>query len=94
MKRRKLQAETLKAELELAKLKGEVDLIGNFHRAEKSRMAAIRANMRNVPGRAVLQLLGCTDELTFKSKLMAEIDLALVTAANSEVDFDDDEDED
>lgn len=93
LKRRKLAAEAEKAELDLAKAKGEVAPVREFERATASIMAAIRTNMRNVPGRAVLQLLGCTDEAEFKTKLMGEIDLALVTAADADVDLDD-EDED
>jgi phage terminase Nu1 subunit (DNA packaging protein) len=94
LKRRKLAAETAKAELELAKAMGLVAPIREFERSQAAVMAAIRANMRNVPGRAVLQLLGCTDEMVFKSKLMAEIDLALVTASETEPDIDEDEPED
>lgn len=94
LKRRKLAAEAEKAELELAKAKGEVATIEDFERAQSAMMAAIRANMRNVPGRAVLQLLGCTDEAEFKAKLMDEIDLALVTAAEADLDIPDEEDDD
>ena len=94
LKRRKLAAEAEKAELELAKAKGEVATVEDFERAQSAMMAAIRANMRNVPGRAVLQLLGCTDEVEFKSKLMDEIDLALVTAAEADLDIPDEEDDD
>lgn len=94
LKRRKLAAEAERAELDLAKEKGQVAPVREFERAQAAAMAAIRANMRNVPGRAVLQLLGCTDEQEFKTKLMAEIDLALVTAAEAEIDIEDDEDED
>lgn len=94
LKRRKLAAEAERAELDLAKEKGQVAPVREFERAQAAAMAAIRANMRNVPGRAVLQLLGCTDEQEFKTKLMAEIDLALVTAAEAEIDIEEDEDED
>lgn len=93
LKRRKLAAEAERAELELAKEKGEVAPVREFERAQAAAMAAIRANMRNVPGRAVLQLLGCTDELEFKNTLMDEIDLALVTAAEAELDLGEDEDD-
>lgn len=93
LKRRKMAAETGKAELEFAKMMGEVAPIREFERAQSAMMAAIRANMRNVPGRAVLQLLGCTDEMTFKTKLMAEIDLALVTSSEADLDLEDEGDE-
>lgn len=92
LKRRKLAAEAERAELEVAKAKGEVAPVREFERAQAAAMAAIRTNLRNVPGRAVLQLLGCTDENDFKQKLMAEIDLALVTAAEAELDLGEDED--
>lgn len=93
LKRRKLSAETEKAELELAVAKGEVAPIRDFERAQAVAMTAIRTNMRNVPRRAVLQLLGCTDETEFTTKLMAEIDLALVTAAETELDLDEGDEE-
>lgn len=89
LKRRKLAAETAKAELELAKAKGDVAPVREFERATAMVMAAIRANVMNVPGRAVLQLLGETDEREFKAKLRAELVLALETAAESELDLED-----
>ena len=93
LRRRKMQAETEKAELELAKAKGEVAPVREFERATAGLMAVIRQNMLNVPARAVLQLLGCTDEAEFKAKLRAEIVLALETAAESEINLEDDEDD-
>lgn len=91
LKRRRMSAETEVAELELAKARGDVAPVRDFERTQSMLMASIRANMRNVPGRAVLQLLGCTDEAEFKRKLMAEIDLALVTSADAEIDLSDDD---
>lgn len=93
LKRRKLAAETAKAELELAKAKGDVAPVREFERATAMLMAAIRANVMNVPGRAVLQLLGETDEVQFKAKLRAELVLALETASESDMDAPWDEDE-
>ena len=92
LKRRKLAAETAKAELELAKAKGEVAPVREFERVQAAMDAAIRANVMNVPARAVLQLLGCTDETEFKAKLRAELVLALETAADAELDVEEDED--
>lgn len=92
LKRRKLAAEAELAELELAKAKGEVALVREFERAQAAAMAAIRTNLRLVPARAVLQLLGCTDESLFKEKLGDEIDLALESSANDDIDLDDDVD--
>jgi len=42
----------------------------------------------NVPQRAVLQLLGETDERAFKEKLKAELVLALETSAEEELEED------
>ena len=88
---RKQKAETELAELELATKKGEVALIAEFERIQAMVFAAIRANVMNVPQRAVLQLLGETDERVFKEKLKTELVLALETSAES--DFEDDEDD-
>lgn len=93
LKRRKLAAEAEKAELDLAKAKGDVAPIREFERATASLMAAIRANVMNVPGRAVLQLLGETNEMEFKTKLRAELVLALETAAEEDLELSE-EDED
>lgn len=85
LKLRKQKAETELAELELAEKKGEVALIAEFERAQSMVFAAIRANIMNVPQRAVLQLLGETDERAFKEKLKAELVLALETSAEEEL---------
>ncbi len=90
---RKLAAEAEMAELELAKAKGEVASIRDFERVEASKNTIIRQNIMNVPGRAVLQLLGCTDEIEFKEKLRAELFLALETAAKSDLELSDEEDQ-
>ena len=93
LKLRKLAAEAEKAELELAKAKGEVAPVREFERATSALMAVIRQNVMQVPGRAVLQLIGCNDETEFKSKLRAELVLALESAAEEELALDDDEDQ-
>lgn len=88
---RKLTAEATRAELELAKARGEVAPIREFERVQTAMFAAIRANVMNVPQRVVVQLLGETDETTFKKKLRAELTLALETAAAAELAIPDDE---
>ena len=85
LKCRKMLADAQLAELELAERKGEVALIAEFERAQAMVFAAIRANIMNVPQRAVLQLLGETDERAFKEKLKAELVLALETSAEEEL---------
>lgn len=85
LKLREQKAKTELTELELAERKGEVALIAEFERAQAMVFAAIRANIMNVPQRAVLQLLGETDERAFKEKLKAELVLALETSAEEEL---------
>lgn len=93
LRRRKLMAETRRAELELAKAASEVAPVAEFERATAKLMAAIRANILNVPARAVLQLLGEADESTFKRILRAELTLALEQSAMVEFDLDEDDDD-
>lgn len=85
LKLREQKAKTELTELELATKKGEVALIAEFERVQAMAFAAIRANIMNVPQRAVLQLLGETDERAFKEKLKAELVLALETSAEEEL---------
>ena len=95
-KLRKLIAEAERAELELAKEKGEVAPVRDFERAQARAMAVIRQNILNVPARAVLRLLGETDEATFKATLRAELALALEQSANADdlIAGDDDDNDD
>lgn len=93
LKRRKLLAETRKAELDFAKAAGEVAPVAEFERATARMLAGIRANVMNVPARAVLQLLGETDETTFKQCLRAELTLALEQSSVVDFDLEDDADD-
>lgn len=93
IERRTKRAKMLQAELELAKARSEVAPVREFERVQAARYAVIRQNMMNVPSRAVLQLLGCTDEAEFKDKLRKELALALETAANAGLDLAEDDDE-
>ena len=93
--RRTATAKMELAELELAKKRGEVAPIRDFERATARLMATIQINIMNVPARAVLQLIGCTDESEFKTKLRAELQLALDQASKVADEIaDDDEDGD
>jgi terminase small subunit / prophage DNA-packing protein len=94
LKRRKLAAETAKSELELAQARGLVAPVREFERAQAAVMAAIRQNILNVPARAVLQLLGCTDETEFKQKLRVELALALEQSADADIALDDEAEDD
>lgn len=91
---RKLSAEATRAELELVKARGEVALLSEFERAQAAKYAVIRQNVMQVPQRAVLQLLGETNETTFKQKLREELITALKTAAETEPDLTDETDDD
>ena len=89
LRQRRLKADTEKAELELAKAKGDVAPIAEFEKASARMDAIIRQNMQNIPQRVVTQLIGETNEARFKSVLMAEIRLALESAAEGDFDLDD-----
>lgn len=94
IERRTAQAKLMQAELALAKAKGEVAPIHEFERAQAKAFAEIRANCMNIPQRVVVQLLGETDETVFKTKLRAEIILALTAAAEADLTLADDEEDD
>lgn len=83
LKLRRMKAETLKAELELAKARGEVAPLEQIERVVNKAFAEVRANMRNLPARVVSQLIGMTDEREFKSVLLGEIDIALESLAHA-----------
>ena len=78
LKCRKMLADAQLAELELAQKKGEVAHIEEFERMWSLAMGQLRQNILGVPQRAVLQLIGETDERKFKTKISAVIVLALV----------------
>lgn len=82
---RKLKADATLAELQLAKEKGAVALVEEFERAQNLRNAITRTNMMLIPSRAVLQLLGETDERRFRDVLTAEIRAALKQAADAKL---------
>lgn len=88
---RKLEAQTVSAELELARARDEVALVAEFEKATSRLMAIIRTNMLNIPSRAALRLLGETNETAFKRVLREEITLALETSADADLVMDDDE---
>lgn len=92
--RRTKRAKMLQAELELAKARGEVAYIKDFEQVWAARWAVVRQNVMNVKQRAVLQLLGETDETIFKQKLGDELSLALETAADAQLDLSDNAEDD
>jgi len=94
IERRTAKAKMEKAELELAQAKGEVAPVREFERAQSAMMAAIRQNVMNVASRAVLQLLGETDEIIFKQKLRAELTAALEASATADLTMPDNDEAD
>ncbi len=83
-KLRKLTADATRSELELAIAGRDVAPVADLEQSMSNVCAIIRQTMRNVPGRVVHQIIGETDAATMKSKLLAEIDLALRQAASPE----------
>lgn len=94
IERRTKRAKMLQAELAFAKESGLVSSIRDFERVQAARYAVIRANIMNVPARAVLRLLGETDETQFKKVLRAELVLALDAAAKEQLEISDDDEDD
>jgi phage terminase Nu1 subunit (DNA packaging protein) len=67
-------------EIEVAKARGEVARVEDFERVQGHTAMLVRTNMLNIPSRAVLRLIGETDETRFKQALREEIVLALRAA--------------
>lgn len=91
LKLRKLAAETTQAELELAISLRQVAPIDEFERARALENATIRANVMNVPSRVISLLIGETNEARFKEVLAAELVQALESAAEADIEMDEEE---
>lgn len=85
LKLRKLEAETVMAELELAKARGEVAPVDQMERMIAHAFSEVRAGMRNIPGRVVSLLIGESDQRQFKRVLLEEIDQVLTALANADL---------
>lgn len=85
LERRKLEAETIMAELQLAKAKELVAPIEQMESTMSRAFAAVRAGFLNLPGRVVPSLIGETDERRFKSVLTKEIHQILEGLANADL---------
>ncbi|EAM3588059.1 terminase small subunit [Salmonella enterica] len=85
LKLRKLEAETVMAELELAKARGEVAPVDQMGRMVAHAFSEVRAGMRNIPGRVVSLLIGENDQRRFKRVLLEEIDQVLTALANADL---------
>lgn len=90
LRRRKLAAETGKAELEFAMAKGEVAPIRQFEVAMTKAFAEVRASLRIIPVRVTRMIVGETDEQVIKRKITEEIDKALDALAEADLLTDED----
>lgn len=93
LRKRKLMAETLTAELALAKARGDVAPVEQVERMAARAFAAVRAGMRNIPRRVASSLVGETDERRIKAVLKDEIDQALANLSNADLNEPEDDDE-
>jgi len=85
LKIRRLAAETGKAELELAKMRGEVGLISDFEKTTRDICIAISACMLLVPGRCSMQIVGLDNESEIKRIINDEIRQGLSESAEIEI---------
>lgn len=92
---RKLEADAELKELELCKAKGEVGLVSEFVAVQTYAMTVLRTNLMQVPTRAVIQIVGSTDETYIKEILKREITDALSRTAETDMSqaFDDNDEE-
>lgn len=86
LKRRKLAAETQKAEMEMLKARGELVPLRQLERALANTFAELKTNIRNIPRRTATSIVGETDEIRIKEVLLAEIDQALEVLAQFTLD--------
>lgn len=84
LRRRKLQAETELAEIEVAKARELVVGVSQVQRNQANIFAEIQINLRNIPNRIAASIIGLTDERAVKAIILAEIDLTLTALADSE----------
>ncbi|EKN01111.1 MULTISPECIES: terminase small subunit [unclassified Acidocella] len=85
LERRKLEAETQLAELQLAKAKELVAPIEQMETTMSRAFAAVRAGFLNLPGRVTPLLIGETDERKFKAVLLTEVRQTLEALANTDL---------
>jgi phage terminase Nu1 subunit (DNA packaging protein) len=77
LKRRKLAAQTMQAELEFATAKGLVAPVRQFEDALIAVFSKVRARLRQIPPRTALLVLGNSNEAAVRSIIAREIDEAL-----------------
>jgi phage terminase Nu1 subunit (DNA packaging protein) len=77
MKMRKLAAETGKAEIELAKARGEVAPLHDMEIAWRDAVLEFKARIRLLPSRVAGQMVGLDNETEIKAVLLDEVDQSL-----------------
>lgn len=91
-KARKIKAEADIAEVDAARIRGEVATLKQVQRATEMAFAEVKANLRNVPSRVVGQIIGETEEHRIKDVILGEIDGALAILSSG-IDLDDPDEE-
>lgn len=71
------------AEVNLAKVRGNVVGVEQVERNLANVFAEVRANMRNIPTRVSAQLVGEADERVIRKKILEEIDIVLEAIAET-----------
>lgn len=92
-KSRLTKAQADLAEIEVARSRGDVVGAEQLTRNLTNLFTEIRTNMRNIPGRVSSSLLGLTDERKLKTVLLAEIDQALTSLSEMDMDIVDSDEE-
>lgn len=92
LKRRKLAAETAKVELELARVRGEVVPLAQLERALANTFAEVKTNIRSVPSRVATAIIGEESETRIKAVILKELDQALETLGDFDLEEPDDDD--
>lgn len=92
-KARKLKAERKKVEIELARIQGEVVPLKQLERALSNTFAEVKTNMRSVPSRVATAIIGEESETRIKAVILKEIDQALDSLGELDLDEPDDGDD-
>ncbi|OKO90741.1 hypothetical protein AC629_04005 [Bradyrhizobium sp. NAS80.1] len=91
---RKVAADAERAELEVAKAKGEVAPIAEIERVWETKFAMIRQVMTTIPARVANRIVGEKDERRIKDLLRDEIYDGLMRGAAAEINIGDEDNDD
>ena len=90
-KAKKLKAERQRVELELSRAQGEVVPLAQLERALANVFAEVKTNIRSVPSRVATAILGEESETRIKAVILKEIDQALESLGDFDLEPDDDD---